>query len=147
ALLGGMLGAILAFALASVRERRDRAVKTLEELETATPWPILTRVPRSRLLDRGAPLSPRAPEAESFRMLRASLRYFSVIGDSPPLPVLSDASSLVAHVSSAIVVAALGKTTPQDLREVSNQLSLLGGDVLGVVANFAPVADYYYQGR
>ena len=266
-ILGAILGAIFGFALASVRERRDRGVRTVEELETLSGWPVLARIPTSRTLARGAELTPRSVEAEAFRMLRANLRYFGVntelrsllitsarsregksttahrlaetmaamrdrvvlveadmhraaptaemdidlvggglsgfligrdlddvllevpigdpgearaltilptgplppnpsellesdrmrelmldlesrfdlvILDSPPLPLLSDASTLVDHVSGAIVVTALGRTTPEDLREVANQMSLLGGDILGVVANFAPASDRYY---
>jgi succinoglycan biosynthesis transport protein ExoP len=77
-------------------------------------------------------------------MMELEARFDLVILDSPPLPLLSDASTLVDHVSGAIVVTALGTTTPEDLREVSNHMSLLGGDVLGVVANFAPGSERYY---
>ena len=273
-LLGAFLGAILGFVLASLRERQDRGVRTVDELEATAGWPVLARIPTSRLLGGGAELPPRSVEAEAFRILRANLRYFGVsnemrsllltsarsregksttaqrlaetmavmgdrvvlveadmhrvaadapssprsaavwdvelvggglsafligrpldealieipvgdpddrriltvlptgplppnpsellesdrmyelmvelerrfdlvIVDSPPLPILSDASTLVRHVSGAIVVTALGKTTPEDLREVATQMGFLGGDVLGVVANFASATDRY----
>jgi succinoglycan biosynthesis transport protein ExoP len=268
-ILGAILGAILGFVLASVRERRDRAVRTVEEVEAASGWPILARIPTSRRLARDAELPPRGIEPEAFRMLRANLRYFAVnsemrsllvtsarsrdgksvvaqrlaetmaamrdrvvlveadmhrapadsvgvgfdviggglsgyllgrslddvlvsvsigdpdqlrelailptgplppnpsellesermhelmvalehrfdmvIVDSPPLPVLSDASTLVRQVSGAIVVTALGKTTREELHEIERQMALLGGNVLGVVANFAPGSDRYYD--
>jgi polysaccharide biosynthesis transport protein len=266
-ILGALLGAILGFVLASIRERRDRAFRTVEEVEAATGWPTVARIPTSRRVARDAELPPRGIESEAFRILRANLRYFGitsevrsllvtsararegkstvarrlaetmatmrdrvvlveadmhrapattapagfdvvggglsgfllgrslddvlvgvsvgdpddprdlsilptgplppnpsellesermhelmvalerrfdvVILDSPPLPSLSDASTLVRHVSGAVVVAALGKTTPEDLREVKGQMALLGGDVFGVVANFAPASARY----
>ena len=95
------------------------------------------------------PLPPNPSELlESERMhelmMELEQRFDIVILDSPPLPILSDASTLVRHVSGAIVVAALGRTTPEDLREIAGQMELLGGDVLGVVANFAHTSDRYY---
>lgn len=268
-ILGGLLGAIFGFALASVRARRDHVLRNVDELEAVSGWPVLARLPTSRLFKGAVELPPRGVEAEAFRMLRASLRYFSVnyeihsllitsarsgegksvtahrlaevmasmgdhvvlveadmhrgnaaeldvelaggglsgfligqrlddvlvelpighpddartlnilpsgplppnpsellesermhelmvqleerfdlvILDSPPLPVLSDASALVGHASAALVVVALGKSTPDDVREVASQMTLLGGDVLGVVANLAPSSDRYYDER
>jgi len=270
-ILALILGGILGFAIAALLERSDRAVKSVEELERASGWPVLARIPNSRALGRGTDLAPRSVEAEAFRMLRASLRYFSVnteirsllitsarsgegksttarrlaeamaamgdrvilleadmhrhaktealtgggerglsgyligmdlnevllevpvgvpdenrtltflpsgplppnptellesdrmhelmdrledhfdmvIVDSPPLPVLSDAITLVGHVSGIIVVSAVGVTTTDDLRDVSRMMGLHGGAVLGVVANFAPGADRVkgYYGR
>jgi succinoglycan biosynthesis transport protein ExoP len=267
--LGALLGAILGFALAALRERWDRRLRTVDELEDSSPWPVLARIPRSRALARGGRLGPQSVEAESLRMLRASLRYFSVtnelssllitsalpgegksttarrlaetmaamgdrvvlvaadmhrspkaltgadigssglsgalvgmdldevleevdvdgesgrtltvlpsgplppnpsellesgrmrqlmdelesqfeivIVDSPPLPVLSDAITLVRHVSGIIVVSAVGRTTREDLRAVEKQVRLLRGQVLGLIANFAPGRDKakeYYQ--
>ncbi len=263
AALGFVLGAILGFALAALLERADRAVKTVEELEVTSGWPVLARVPTSRALQRGTDLAHRSAEAEAYRLLRASLRYFSVnseirsllvtsarsgegksttarrlaeamaslgdrvvlleadmhrhakaeaeqgsgerglsgyliglelsdvllevpvgmpeenrtltilpsgplppnptellesdrmhalmeqleddfdmvIVDSPPLPALSDAITLVGHVSGIIVVTAIGVTTIEDIRDVSRLMTLHGAAVLGSVANFAPGAD------
>lgn len=269
-ILAVVLGSVMGFGLAALRDRWDRGIKTVEGLESASGWPVLARIPTSRPLSRGAELSPRAPEAEAFRLLRASLRYFRVstdlrsllitsarsgegksttarrlaetmaamgdrvvlveadmhrvqsaesaleyggrglsgfligldldevlvempvddrrslailpsgplppnpsellesermrelmerleerfdmvIVDSPPLPVLSDAITLLGHVSGVIVVTALDTTTREDIRDVSQQLSLLGGFVLGLVANFVPPSqqteNYYGQKR
>jgi capsular exopolysaccharide synthesis family protein len=267
-ILGAILGAILGFVLASLRERRDRAIRTVDDLEAATPWRVLARIPKSRLLAGDAQLASRGIEAEAFRMLRTNLRYFGVkseirsliitsarpgdgksmtaqrlaetmaimgdrvvlveadlhrtsaswtdvasdvverglsgfligrplddvlvdvmvgdpedprvltvlpsgpmppnpsellesermaelmfeledrfdivILDSPPLPTLSDASTLLGHVSGAIVVTALGSTTPEDIHHTATQMAFLGGDVLGMVANFAPSQERYY---
>lgn len=268
-ILGAILGAMLGFVLASIRERRDHAVRTVEELEAASVWPVLARIPTSPRLARDAELAPRGVEAEAFRMLRANLRFFGVnneirsllvtsarsrdgksttaqrlaetmaamrdrvvlveadmhrapagrsemgfdviggglsgfllgrslddvlvgvsvgdpgelrnltilptgplapnpsellesermhelmaeleerfdivILDSPPLPILSDGSALLQHASGAIVVTALGKTTPEDLHDLESQVALLGGNVLGLVANFEPGSDRYYS--
>ena len=261
-ILGAVLGFVFGFGLAAVREHWNRSVKSVDELEAASGWPVLARVPRSRTLARRGKLAPRSAEAEAFRMLRASLRYFSintelrsllitsalpsegksttarrlaetmagmgdrvvlieadmhrgsgqfggerpsglsgaltvreldevllevpvagteddaraltilpsgplppnpsellesdrmrrimgdlqaefdmVIVDSPPLPLLSDAMTLVGQVSGVIVVTAIGKTTRDDINEFSNQLWRLQANVLGAVANFAPGAD------
>ncbi len=273
--LGGLLGTLLGFGLAALRERVDRGVKTVDELEQEYRRPILARVPRSRDLAKARGLVARGEEAESFRMLRSSLRYFSVkqdvrsllvtsalpaegkstvarylaetmasmgdrvvlvmadmhhpgplpragedgarglglsgvligrdldealeevevpggmiearrlavlppgplppnpselletermrevlraletrfdvvIVDSPPAAVLSDTLALVGHVSGIIMVSAVGKTTREAIRESLRHISLLGGNLLGVIANFAPPADraassYYTQ--
>jgi succinoglycan biosynthesis transport protein ExoP len=262
-ILGAMLGLVFGFGLAAVRERWNRSIKSVDELEAATGWPVLSRVPRSRTLARRGKLAPRSAEAEAFRMLRASLRYFSintklrsllvtsalpgegksttarrlaetmaamgdrvvlveadmhrgagqfseerpsglsgaltrleldevllevpvagsdedgaraltilpsgplppnpsellesermrrimddlhaefdmVIIDSPPLPLLSDAMTLVGQVSGVIVVTAVGKVTHDQITEFANQLWRLRGNVLGTVANFAPGPD------
>jgi polysaccharide biosynthesis transport protein len=271
-ILGAMLGLVFGFGLATLRERWNRSVKTVEEIETVSGWPVLARVPRSRTLARRAKLGPRSAEAEAFRMLRASLRYFSintelrsllvtsalpgegksttarrlaetmaamgdrvvlveadmhrgaaqfagerpsglsgaltrldleetllevpvamteeddrtltilpsgplppnpsellesdrmrriledlqtefdmVIVDSPPLPLLSDAMTLVGQVSGVIVVTAMGKVTRDELHDFANQLWRLRANVLGTVANFAPGSDrvkgYYGERR
>jgi len=271
AILGGILGGLLGFALGALRERRDRTVKEIPELEAGYHRPVLARIPRSRLLARGGEGRLTGEEAEAFRMLRASLRYFNVssdlrsilvasatpgegkstvarrlaetmaamgdsvvlveadmhrprqrseefhgrglsavligadlddaleevsldsplnsaraltvlpsgplppnpsellesermrevlldlharydmvIIDSPPLALLSDALHLVSQVSGVLVVSALGKTTHEGMREFLRLMNLLGGNLLGVVANFAPRTDrvagaYYYQ--
>ncbi len=270
ALLGLILGAMLGFGIAALRDRSDRAIRSVEDLERQSGWPVLARVPVSRPIQRGSGLGSRSREAESFRLLRASLRYFEfgsdppsllitsarsgegksttsrrladamasmgdrvvlveadmhrrgdhggrltdvasglsgyligsdlddvlvevpvgvgdvertltllpsgplppnpsellesarmdqlmdelreqfdvVIVDSPPLPVLSDAMTLLEHVSGVIVVAAVGVTTREDIDDVRRSMALNGGVVLGIVANFAPeddrVRNYYY---
>ncbi len=73
-----------------------------------------------------------------------------VIVDSPPLPLLSDAMTLAAHASGVIAVSAIGRTTQDGVREFLRVMSLHRGELLGVVANFAPHvmggrAAQYYQ--
>ena len=48
-ILGGLLGAIFGFALASIRARRDRAFRNVDELEAVSGLPVLARLPNSRL--------------------------------------------------------------------------------------------------
>jgi capsular exopolysaccharide synthesis family protein len=109
---------------------------------------------RTLTLLPSGPLPPNPTELlESDRMHelmdRLEDHFDMVIVDSPPLPVLSDAITLVGHVSGIIVVSAVGVTTTDDIRDVSRLMGLHGGAVLGVVANFAPGADRVkgYYGR
>jgi capsular exopolysaccharide synthesis family protein len=92
------------------------------------------------------PLPPNPSELlESDRMRRILEdlhgEFDMVIVDSPPLPLLSDAMTLVGKVSGVIVVTAIGKATRDQIAEFANQLWRLRANVLGVVANFAPGAD------
>jgi len=286
-ILGGIVGALLGFGLAALRQRSDRTVKDTSELEAGYGRPVLAQIPRSRILSRPTDGRLSGEEAESFRMLRASLRYFGVssdlssllvansvpgassdlrsilvasavpgegkstvarrlaetmaamgdsvvlveadmhhsqqvpgdftvrglsevliggdlddsleevsldsphstaraltvlpsgplppnpsellesermrevmldlrarydmvIIDSPPLSLLSDALTLVSQVSGVLVVSALGKTTHDGMREFLRLMELLGGNLLGVVANFTPptariAGAYYYE--
>jgi capsular exopolysaccharide synthesis family protein len=120
-ILGGMLGLIFGFGMAALRERFDRAVKSIDELEGTTGWPVLARVPRSRRIARRDRLAPRSAEAEAFRMLRASLRYFS-IGDD--------------EVRSLLVTSALpgeGKSTTA--RGLADTMVAMGARVVLVEAD------------
>jgi capsular exopolysaccharide synthesis family protein len=267
AILGGVLGALLGFGLAALRERGDRTIRDLDELERAYGKPIIARIPRSRELERGHDLALRGEEAEAFRLLRSNLRYFNVrdevrsllvtsalpaegkstvarylaetmaamgdrvvlvmadlhhpgpmpgadggdprdrlglsgvlvgqdledalvdvavadgsgagrvltvlppgpmppnpsqllestrmgevleelharydviVIDSPPAAVLSDTLALVGRVSGVVAVSAVGRSTRDAVRDCVRNVGLLGGNLLGVVANFAPAAD------
>ena len=273
--LGAVLGALLGFGLAALRERVDRAIKDVDEIERAYGKPVLARIPRSRELARAQDLTLRGEEAEAFRMMRSNLRYFGVrqelrsllvtsalpeegkstvarylaetmatmgdrvvlvmadlhnpqplreldagalrdsvglsgvlvgqplsdaleevalpagaeqrtltvlppgplppnpsellesprmhevledlqgrydvvVIDSPPAAVLSDTLALVSQVSGVIVVSAVGRTTLEAIRDCVRSIGLLGGNMLGVIANFAPASDrsassYYTQ--
>ncbi len=79
-IFGLMLGGVLGLALAAVRERLDRSIKTDDELESIYGTPVLVRLPRSRKLGADGGELAHAPEAEAFRMLRANLRYFDLDG-------------------------------------------------------------------
>jgi len=116
---------------------------------------LRTEVPNLWLTPCG-PLPPNPSELlESDRMRRIledlQTEFDMVIVDSPPLPLLSDAMTLVGQVSGVIVVTAMGKVTRDELHDFANQLWRLRANVLGTVANFAPGADrvkgYYGERR
>jgi polysaccharide biosynthesis transport protein len=101
-LFGLLLGGVLGFALAWLRERLDRRMKTVEELEEVYELPVLGRIPRSRALrthekrrategalTRDASFSE---EAEAFRTLRANLRQFNIDRDIRSILVASSMS-------------------------------------------------------
>jgi polysaccharide biosynthesis transport protein len=77
--IGGLVGVLLAFALALILDRVDRRVREPDELEDIFDLPIVGYVPESGSLrkeDAGPQL--RGPIAEAFRMLRTTLLYFNV---------------------------------------------------------------------
>jgi len=114
--LGILFGAILGLALASLLDRTDRRLKSVEELEEVYGLPVLGRIPRSQSLGRGAvPGDQQLPmdreEVEVFRTLRANLRFFNV--DEPirsvlvASPLAGDGKSTVARML-AMTMAAMG---------------------------------------
>jgi tyrosine-protein kinase len=77
--IGGLIGVLLALALALILDRVDRRVREPDELEDIFDLPIVGYVPESGSLrkeDAGPQL--RGPIAEAFRMLRTTLLYFNV---------------------------------------------------------------------
>jgi capsular exopolysaccharide synthesis family protein len=99
-IVGGILGLALGLGLALLLERLDRRIKDVDELEEIFGLPVLSAIPESRSLAdaervqaRGGgtsePLS--AVESETFRMLRARLRYFNVDRDISSLLITSSA--------------------------------------------------------
>jgi receptor protein-tyrosine kinase len=77
--IGGLIGVLLALALALILDRVDRRVREPDELEDIFELPIVGYVPESGSLrkeDAGPQL--RGPIAEAFRMLRTTLLYFNV---------------------------------------------------------------------
>jgi succinoglycan biosynthesis transport protein ExoP len=89
AILGLLVGLILGVALALLREGFDRRIKDVESLEEVFGAPVLAAV---------TDLTDAEPATESFRTLRAQLRYFSI-----------DKNIRTVLVTSA--VAGEGKTT------------------------------------
>lgn len=89
AVLGLLVGLVLGIALALLREGFDRRIKDVEGLEEAFGAPVLAAV---------TDITDAEPATESFRTLRAQLRYFSV-----------DKNIRTVLVTSA--VAGDGKTT------------------------------------
>jgi capsular exopolysaccharide synthesis family protein len=90
-------------------------------------------------------------ESDRMRVLIQELqdRFDVVILDSPALSVVSDGLALVPDVSRVVVVGGLGQTTREGVRSFIKQLSLLGTQPIGVIANFTEVerggSSYYYR--
>ena len=81
-ILGAILGLLLGIALAFVFERLNRRLRTPEEAGEVFDLPVIGSIPESEAIDSAnaasAGLNLPFMEDEAFRMLRASLRYFSV---------------------------------------------------------------------
>jgi capsular exopolysaccharide synthesis family protein len=100
--LGLILGVLLGFGLAILLERIDRRVRSVEELEEIYGLPVIGRIPRSRRLSGiRQSIDTQTPEADSFRVLRANLRYFGGTSGSRAMLVVSpeagDGKSTVAR--------------------------------------------------
>jgi capsular exopolysaccharide synthesis family protein len=106
--LAGFFGLLLGLALALLFERLDTRIRGTEDVEELVRRPVLGAIPRSRALGRRQ-LEAEAlsgPDAEAFRMLRASLRYFNVDDDIKSVLITSaepgDGKSTVAlHLAFA----------------------------------------------
>jgi polysaccharide biosynthesis transport protein len=82
AVIGGFLGFLLGIALAFLFDRLDRRLKDPAELEETYRMPVLGAVPEIKALRNGTRRKENGylpgPEWETFRKLRAKLRYFNV---------------------------------------------------------------------
>ncbi len=74
-------------------------------------------------------------------------KYELVVIDTPPISRVADAIPLLARADGVLVVVQPGRTTRDDVIELSEQLRSLGAPVLGIVANRVssrePYARYY----
>jgi tyrosine-protein kinase len=66
-----------------------------------------------------------------------------VVVDTPPIPHVADAISLLRHVDGVIVAASVNTTKGPDARRLRDQLQGLDARVLGVVANGGTAARGY----
>jgi capsular exopolysaccharide synthesis family protein len=66
-----------------------------------------------------------------------------VVFDTPPIPHVADAVSLLGRVDGVIVTASLNNTRGPDAERLRNQLASLDAPVLGVVANGGSAVDGY----
>lgn len=107
-ILAILLGAILGIALAFLRDRIDQTLRTTAELEAVYQVPLLASIPRSRTRTAGI---ASAADTESFRTLRANLRYFGVSRELKSIlvssPMAGDGKSTVA-VQLARTMADMG---------------------------------------
>jgi tyrosine-protein kinase len=106
--LAGIFGLLLGLALALLLERLDTRIRDTSDVEEILQRPVLGAIPRSRALSRNklAADALSGPDAEAFRMLRASLRYFNIDSDIKSVLITSaepgDGKSTVAlHLAFA----------------------------------------------
>ena len=97
------------------------------------------------------PLPPNPAELlESARMRwlidELERRFDVVVIDSPALVTVSDALSLVPQVSGVLIVGGVKQTVRQAAVDLRKQVQMLGGRMLGVVANFSSRSPSYYHG-
>lgn len=80
--IGAFLGLLLGVGLAFLTERLNRKLRTPEEVGEAFELPVLGEIPESKAISESNDGHGTSPlpfaEEEAFRMVRASLRYFSV---------------------------------------------------------------------
>jgi len=75
-ILGLLLGVLVGAALVSVLERRDRRIKTAEEVEEVYGVPVIGTIPEASALRAGG--SGTVREQDAFLMIGAQLRYYDV---------------------------------------------------------------------
>ncbi len=110
-----VLAAAIAFGLAALLERIDRAVRDVGELEDLYGLPVLARIPRSRALSNEqhkiTDLVGKFGEIEAFRTLRANLGYFNFDGKINSVlivsPLAGDGKSTIAEFL-AMTMASMG---------------------------------------
>lgn len=91
-LLGAVLGLMLGFALAAVRELLDTSLKTSDDIEAITPAPILGWIHNDPAVAKEpliSSLSPHHPRVESFRVLRTNLQFVDVDNNNKAFVVSS----------------------------------------------------------
>jgi polysaccharide biosynthesis transport protein len=126
-LIGAVLGLLLGVGLALLLDRLDRRLRDPAEIEETFGRPILGRVPVSRALSRGHLSELPLPVSESFRMLRASLRYFTVRGEIRSVVVTSaGAGEGKSTVALGLAMAAASAGTKTLLLEIDLRRPTLG---------------------
>jgi polysaccharide biosynthesis transport protein len=114
--LGLLLGLLLGAALVALAEAFDRRLRDPAEVEQLLHAPVLAALPESEALRDGDPTLANVPEAEreAFRMLRGSLRYFTLSSDIRSVLITSadsgDGKSTVAW-GLAVASASAGSRT------------------------------------
>jgi tyrosine-protein kinase len=118
-IVGVIFGLLLGLALAFLFERLNRRLRDPEEAREAFGLPVLGVVPESKAIvaSNDGPSAAELPffENESFRMMRASLRYFNVDREMRSVAITSHSASVgkstvawnlarVAATSSKVVV-------------------------------------------
>jgi len=112
-----------------------------------------TEIPNLDLLPSG-PIPPNPADLIHTRRMRALLeelksKYQTVIFDSPPVGMVSDAAVLAQLVDGVIVVAQAGSSTKESVMNTKRQLDKVNATILGCVLNKTSMErrtyGYYYQ--
>ena len=125
-LLASLLGLALGVALAFLRDRLDRRLRTAEEVEATAELPLLARVPR-----RGRSDASQTAFREAFRLLRTNLQFAAPNGELRSLAVTSGhqgegKTTTVANLAIAAAEVGLRVLVVEaDLRRPSLQRELL----------------------
>ena len=151
-ILGAALGLLFGFGVAVMLDRTDRRVREPHEIGDLFDRPVLGLVPESRNLGKSTlgfgDLSP--PEADSFRSIRANLKYFNVEREvsavliTSPLP--GDGKSTVAW-NLAAAAASVGERAlliEADLRRPRLAQSIAGpvrGGLSEVLSGQTPLSE------
>ena len=125
--VAAILGLVLGVALAFLRERLDRRLRTTEDVESHFDVPVLARVPR-----RGRSEHSVAAFAESLRLLRTNLQFSRVDTQLRSIAVTSglegEGKTTIA-ANLGITIAEVGRevtVVEADLRRPALQRELMG---------------------
>lgn len=117
-ILGGVLGLLLGIGLAFLLERLNRRLRDPEEAREAFGWPVLGTVPESKAImasnESAEVVELPFMENESFRTLRASLRYFNVDHDLRSVLV----TSYTANVGKSTIAWNLARVAASSAKVV-----------------------------
>lgn len=135
AVIGLMLGLVIAIILVVLLERFEVRIRDAQEAERIFRRPLLGTIPRSRVLrrvDAFAFAAARGIESEAFLLLWANLRYFKLRGDRSVILVTSpssgDGKSTVA-INAGVASARAGRRTlviDADLRRAGVSAGVYG---------------------
>ena len=111
-----------------------------EALQVQAPAPQSVGLPRGLdVLVAGSPASSPWALIQSSVMPRVldvlARDHDLVVIDTPPIPHVSDAISLLPHVDGTLITVAVGSTRTNDASRLRDQLLGLDANVLGMVAN------------
>jgi capsular exopolysaccharide synthesis family protein len=110
-----VLGLMLGFGIAVLRELLDTTVKTSEDLAEATEAPVLGWIHNDPIVPKQplvTDLSPHHPRAESFRVLRTNLQFVDVDAQDKAFVVtsaLSGEGKSSTAVNTALALAQAGQ--------------------------------------
>jgi Mrp family chromosome partitioning ATPase/capsular polysaccharide biosynthesis protein len=151
AILGMMVGLVLAGFAVLVRDRLDPKLRTRVEAERLTGLPVLAEIPTTRAWRRKPMLAvysqPGSQGAEAFRTLRVALQF---LGASQPMQVVLITSAIPADGKSTVSanlaasLAESGESTlllGADLRRGSESFGVARGDGLAAALSTNKAVD------